>query len=244
METIISSSADTQIRIWSKEKDTARHVVSLHTAPVSGISLHPTGDYALAFSEDTYWSLIDLHVGRPIVKNRGDKDFSALSCGQCHPDGLIFATGTHDSMVKIWELRDQANVANFPGHQGKVRAICFSENGYFLASGGEDGEVKIWDLRKLANVRSFAVGDGNNPVSFYVKICINTLSFQISAVRFDSSGAYIAAASDVVQVLQVKSWKVVNTFENHTATPTDIHFGDLSKFIVTSSMDKTLRVFS
>ncbi|KAI6183390.1 Pre-mRNA-processing factor 19 [Aphelenchoides bicaudatus] len=220
-KTVISSSSDSQIRIFSKGNESARHVVTVHNAPVSDISLHPTGDYVLSFSDDTYWSLIDLNMGRPIVKNRGDKEAQPFSCGQCHPDGLIFGTGTRDSMVTIWDLRMQEN--------GEVRSICFSENGYYLASGGAEGEVKIWDLRKLANVRSFAVGDGNVP---------------ISAVRFDSSGAYLAAASDVVQVLQVKSWKVVNTFEEHTATPTDIRFGDKAKFIVTSSMDKSLRIYS
>lgn len=116
-KTVISSSSDTQIRIWTKGVDSARHVVNVHNAAVSGISLHPTGDYVLSFSDDTYWSLIDLTTGRPIVKNRGDKEAQPFSCGQCHPDGLIFGTGTRDSLVKIWDLREQANVANFPGHQ-------------------------------------------------------------------------------------------------------------------------------
>lgn len=68
--------------------------------------------------------------------------------------------------------------------------------------------------------------------------------FQISSVRFDPSGAYLAASADVVQVFQVKSWKAVNTFEDHTATPTDIRFGDLAKFLVTTSMSGALRIHS
>ena len=32
------------------------------------------------------------------------------------------------------------------GHQGSVRALCYTAEGHRLASASEDGTVRVWDL--------------------------------------------------------------------------------------------------
>ena len=55
-------------------------------------------------------------------------------------------------MIRIWEVKQQKNVATFEGHARPIQGLAFSENGFHLASVSEDC-VKLWDLRKLRNFK-------------------------------------------------------------------------------------------
>lgn len=80
-----------------------------------------------------FWSLFDVRNGKLLCRCTeaagGAGAQSGLTCAQFHPDGLIFGVGTEDSLIKIWDVKERKNVADFPGHSGAVGALAFSENG-------------------------------------------------------------------------------------------------------------------
>ncbi|KAL7078803.1 hypothetical protein ACQ4LE_002456 [Meloidogyne hapla] len=228
LQTIVSGGQDSKIRIWLANDSDARNVIDLHDQPITDVSLHPTGDHVLCTSDDSHWSLIDLNTGSPLIKVKSGDDDISIRCGQFHPDGLIFGTGAKNSIVKIWDIKEQVNVAQFPGHHDSVCAISFSENGYYLATGSLDGEVKIWDLRKLKNLKTIS--------PYVTKQAVNALTF-------DQSGAYLAVGGGNVQIFQVKSWNKIYQFDGHTQIVTGINFGENAKFVASSSLDKTVRIF-
>lgn len=84
--------------------------------------------------------------------------------------------------MRIWDVKEQTNVATFEGHSGALRAMAFSENGYYMATAAEDATVKLWDLRKLRAFHTIEFDAGQD----------------INALAFDYSGSYLAiGGSDI-----------------------------------------------
>ena len=135
--------------------------LKIHDSAITGLSLHPLGDYLLSCSTDEHWAFSDIRTGKLLIKvpSSDKQPLQGLTCAQFHPDGLIFGTGTTDSVIKIWDLKERTNVANFPGHSGPITSLAFSENGYYLATSAEDSVIKLWDLRKLKNFKTIQLDD-------------------------------------------------------------------------------------
>uniref|UniRef100_A0A0N4ZY06 Pre-mRNA-processing factor 19 n=1 Tax=Parastrongyloides trichosuri TaxID=131310 RepID=A0A0N4ZY06_PARTI len=228
-QNFVTSSMDSTIRLWNKDSESSKLILKSHSDGVTDISLHPTKEQILSVSNDSTWAFSDIVLGKTLVKcPQGSDSTIRLACGQFHPDGVLFATGGTDSIVKIWDIRSQENASEFPGHTGCIRTITFSENGYLLASGGDDGIVKLWDLRKLKLRES---------------IDINNCETPINNVTFDNTGTYLAIASSDIHILTVKPWNVITKLKEHTSTVTAVKFGDLSKKIYSVGMDRNLKIY-
>ncbi|KAG8004059.1 Pre-mRNA-processing factor 19 [Nibea albiflora] len=225
---VFSASPDNTIRVWSVTGGNCVQVVRAHEAGVTGLSLHATGDYLLSSSEDQYWAFSDIQTGRVLTKVTDESAGCALTCAQFHPDGLIFGTGTADSQIKIWDLKERTNVANFPGHSGPVTSIAFSENGYYLATGAQDSSLKLWDLRKLKNFKTITL-DNN---------------YEVKSLVFDQSGTYLAVGGSDIRVYICKQWSEVLNFTDHTGLVTGVAFGENAQFLTSAGMDRSLKFYS
>lgn len=110
----------------------------------------------VSVSRDATWCLNDLSRGVCHIQKSVDGNSDGYTCCQFHPDGLILATGTESGLVRLWDIREQQNVANCEGHTANIHSLSFNENGYMLATGGADGLAHVWDLRKIKSLTNFA----------------------------------------------------------------------------------------
>jgi WD40 repeat protein len=58
------------------------------------------------------------------------------------------ASGSKDTLIKLWDVRAGKLLRTLAGHAGRVESLAFSPNGKLLATGGGGGDsaVKLWDL--------------------------------------------------------------------------------------------------
>eukprot|EP00850_Spirogloea_muscicola_P001047 SM000004S14917 [mRNA] locus=s4:227863:232784:+ [translate_table: standard] len=234
-EYLLTASADKTVRIWKEGEEGAyecKHVLTEHTAEVKSCTVHATNDYFVSVSADRSWCFYEVQSGLCLTQVMDPTVEDAYTVAAFHPDGLILGTGTAESAVRIWDVKNQEHLAKFEGHSGPVTGMSFSENGYFLATAAMDG-VKLWDLRKLRNFRSFAPYDANTPTN---------------AVAFDHSGSYLAIAGADIRIYQVgtvkQEWNVIKTIPDLSGTGvvTDIKFGPNASYLAVATKDRNLRL--
>jgi len=230
---VFTGSDDTTVKVWSPS-DSGYECVNTfteHKAPVVDISLHPTNMFILTVSKDSSWGFYDIDKGSLLTQVM-DPDRSPFSCAHFHPDGYIFSSGTHNNFIRVWDIRTQKNVASFQGHRGEINDVHFSENGIYLASCSQDNTVKVWDLRGPSN--------------------ISTIDMDVTptSIQYDYSGIYLAVAvGNEIRIFieqkenNRKDLKHIKTIDDHTELVTDLRFGPDAKFIISSSMDKTVKLF-
>lgn len=237
--TLLSASADKTVRIWKAEEGSngryeCKHVLKDHSAEVKAVTVHASNKYFVSASSDKTWAFYDLDTATCLTQVSDSSMTEGYTTTAFHPDGLILGTGTAESLVRIWDVKSQTNVAKFEGHQGAISSISFSENGYFLATAGLDG-VKLWDLRKLRNFRTFAPYDEATPTN---------------TVKFDFSGSYLALGGSDVKIYQVGSvkqeWNIIKTIPDLSGTGkvTAVEFGPDASYLAVATMDRNLRIFA
>lgn len=187
----ILSTASGEVLIFENGSEAARF--ESHAGSVTALALHPTGEILASVGVDKSYVFYDLNAGKPITQIYGDHGKTpgqsltansgevltwilGLTTASFHPDGHIFAVGTSNGQIQIFDVKSGSIAATF-NSTGPIKSISFSENGTWLATASEgQTSVTIWNLRTTAELRQLEIGS------------------EIESIRWDYTGQFLAAA--------------------------------------------------
>ncbi|CAF0759917.1 unnamed protein product [Brachionus calyciflorus] len=131
------------------------------------------------------------HPGRPIpndfIISQARKNLTTVAFSN---DGRSLATGEsgHDPKVRVWDVRDKVQIAEFSGHKFSIECVYFSPNinSNLLVSIGSqhDMVVNVWNLKSKFKAAS------------------NKISCKVKGISFARDGSYFVTVGN----RHVKFW--------------------------------------
>ncbi|XP_057528777.1 uncharacterized protein LOC130807543 isoform X2 [Amaranthus tricolor] len=143
---------------------------------------------------------------------------------------LILSAGM-DTKIKIWDVFGSGKcMRTYMGHSKAVRDVCFSNDGTKFLSAGYDKNIKYWDTETGQVISTFSTGK----VPYVVKFNPDD----------DKQNVLLAGMSDkkIVQ-WDINSGEITQEYDQHLGAVNTITFVDNNRRFVTSSDDKSLRVW-
>ncbi|XP_021755176.1 transcription initiation factor TFIID subunit 5-like isoform X2 [Chenopodium quinoa] len=141
---ILSSSADSTVRLWSTKLNANLVCYKGHNYPVWDVQFSPYGHYFASCSHDRtarIWTMDRIQPLRIMAGHLSDVD-----CVRWHVNCNYIATGSSDKTVRLWDIQSGECVRIFIGHRSMILSLAMSPDGRYMASGDEDGAIMMWDL--------------------------------------------------------------------------------------------------
>ncbi|KAL0385553.1 UNVERIFIED_CONTAM: Pre-processing factor 17 [Sesamum radiatum] len=143
---------------------------------------------------------------------------------------LILSAGM-DTKVKIWDVFNSGKcMRTYMGHSKAVRDIWFSNDGTKFLSAGYDKNIKYWDTETGQVISTFSTGK----IPYVVRLNPDE----------DEQNVLLAGMSDkkIVQ-WDINTGQITQEYDQHLGAVNTITFVDNNRRFVTSSDDKSLRVW-
>ncbi|GJQ09916.1 hypothetical protein GpartN1_g1707.t1 [Galdieria partita] len=145
--------------------------------------------------------------------------------------GHLLLSSSMDGKVKLWDVYSSYQVVRtYLGHSKAVRDIVFDHDGKRFLSAGYDRFLRLWDTETGSCLQTFSIASNPYCVKFHM--------------GNDGSNEFLVGCSDK-RILQYdcRSGEMVQSYEQHLGAVNTITFIDENKRFVSSSDDKTLRVW-
>lgn len=148
---LASGGSDCVIRLYDMQEGKEKPYLDFHKNTVTSITFAP--DSKTMGSSDAGAMMAYWDASQSGTANSLKQHFSwatqQVNVVRFSPDNLIFATGSHDSRLRLFSVAEtNKRLEDLAGHQRHIYDLCFSPDGKFVATASGDGTIRIWSVKK------------------------------------------------------------------------------------------------
>ncbi|KAL3647151.1 hypothetical protein CASFOL_008119 [Castilleja foliolosa] len=178
------------------------------------------------------WRLQNFVIGEHILSPEDKKPVKSCAISAC---GNFAVIGTAGGWIERFNLQSGISRGGYidttekepRAHNGEVIGVACDSTNTVMISGGYNGDIKVWDFKKRGLRSRWEIGCS------LVKIVYHRCNGLLATVTDDF----------VVRLFDVVALRMVRKFEGHSDRVTDVCFSEDGKWLLTSSMDGTVRVW-
>ncbi|KAJ3048315.1 DDB1- and CUL4-associated factor 13 [Rhizophlyctis rosea] len=225
LSTVLSGSADGEVRIWSLTSEETVWSARAHKGFVRGICSVPFSNRFFTVGEDKTVKMWDRESTDPLNTFVSNASFSGIDH---HRNQNIFATSSHQ--IDMWDHSRAEPTQSFQWGAETITSVKFNQTETnILASCGTDRTIILYDIRTGTPISKTIMALRTNAIAWNPMEAFNftTASEDHNCYTFDMR----------------KMDQAMNVHKDHVSAVLDIDYSPSGEEFATGSYDRTIRIF-
>lgn len=223
---IVTACNDGICRIWNSSSGEELYKFDSKTKYMTGASMNKEGNRVIMSFHNGSALIWDLPSGNIVSTLKGHT--SAVNYACFSPNGQYALTASKDKTVRLWNAKTGKYLKTIVEHTDNVNCALFSNDGTKVITSSEDGTSVVYDLKSKTSKVVFSNTD---------------ISVEYAEFNYDDTQIAIVTA-DAVHILNAETAKPINSLRGHDDMISSASFSPDGHSIVTSSHDKTLKLWN